>query len=465
MPRMGEASSPPVKRLAVILVLGALAGVSAVAYRSHILTLRRQAEARSAATMASPVPGGQDAAKWAATEAHLRAAVAAHPGDRDARWALANFYGQAGNAPQAGAQLDALTRLGPRSPAERLTLGNLRLLLSQYAQAEAMYRSVLKIQPRSEQAWQGLATALSEQRRFFEARQAAQQAVRIRPEDPGGRLLLASITLQHAKQFSNFAAQHQELVQARREFLRLTQIMPQNSEVYIRLGTACLLLQDWDTALSSLRHALALTPRPDVYLQLARAERGTSDTAAALNTVSQGLSRFPQDADLHDLRGQLLLSSAQAGAADQALKEFQQALSLRPRDEILLEHVGGALLRAGRLREAQSDFETAASLDPQRAFPVQQLAVIYTRLGDVSRARQADRAAAALIANARQLDQIQILSAVHPDAVPLKLVLADRYRTLGKAGLARDEYLQALDLDPGNVRARQGLAALKGSSH
>ena len=455
--------------MTALVFLGLVAIIGAAASRLYVSPRKRQAEVRTSAPQISapqlPAPLPMDQTVLRSQEARLRAAAAAHPDDRGAHWALANLYMEAAQKPQAVAQLDIITRLGPSGPGETLALANLRLLLRQYPQAETMYRVAARRPQDALQASQGLSTALYAQNRFWEAMQAAQRALQARPNDPGSRFLLASATLEYGAQFSNLTTQRRALAQARNGFQKLAAVPPDNAEVYDRLGKACLLLQDWNGAVAALRRALALSPQPETYARLAQAEKGVSDTAAAQDALEKGLARYPASADLHDLHGQMLQSGSQAGEqqaeAGQDLAEFQKAVALQPKNERYLEHEGAALVRAGRLPEARTTFEEAAQLDPTRPFPPQQLAVIWTRLGDAQKARQADQTAAALVFNAQQLHQVEFLSGVHPGSVPLRLILADRYLALGQRGAARDEYLQAERLDPGNAHVHQALATLK----
>lgn len=456
-------------RLPALVILGLVAVIGATASRRYVAPPLRQIGARTSAPQISapptsmPLPPDQAAVR--SQETKLRVAAAAHPDDRGAHWALANFYMEAKQKPEAVAQLDVITRLGPSGPGEALALANLRLLLRQYPQAEVLYHVAARRPQDALQAWQGLSTTLYAQNRFWEAMQAAQRAVQARPTDPGSRFLLASATLEYGAQFSNLTTQRRALAQARDGFQKLAAVPPGNTEVYDRLGKACLLLQDWNGAVAALRRALALSPRPETYARLAQAEKGVSDTAAAQDALEKGLARYPASADLHDLHGQMLQSGTQPAEAGQDLAEFQKAVALRPKNERYLEHEGAALVRAGRLPEARTAFEEAARLDPTRPFPPQQLAVIWTRLGDAQKARQADQTAAALVFNAQQLHQVEFLSGAHPGSVPLRLILADRYLALGQRGAARDEYLQAASRDPGNAHVRQRLATLQEATH
>ena len=446
------------KRLLSIAFLGLAAVVGATTYRGRVLTMRRQAAASVPLPAAPVVPDSQ---ALSAQEASLRWAASAHPADHHARWELVNFYMQNGQSGKAAAQLDAITRQGSQSSAESLSLANVRLLLKQYPQAAAMYRKTIQRLPKNVEAWQGLATALFRQQRFLEAMRTARQAARLAPNDPGTHLVLASSALAYGMQFGNRLTHRDALVSAHTEFQNLTKILPDSADVYFQLGRVDIVLQHPDDAIPALSRSLELTPTPDGYQQLAVAEKDISDTAAALRSVEEGLAHFPDDAALHDLHGQLLQSDARPGAADQALAEFQEAIRLAPSDERFRERAGVALLRGGRLPEARAVFAEAVRLDPNQVFPYQQLAVIYTRLGDVSLARTAEKIANAMAFNGQQLRQIQALTLVHPQSVPLRLILADRYRDLKMTAAARDEYLLVQQLDPGNVRARKSLAALE----
>ena len=63
----------------------------------------------------------------------------------------------------------------------------------------------------------------------------------------------------------------------------------------------------------------------------------------------------------------------------------------------------------------------------------------------------------------RSITLAQAASRANPADVSLHLVLGDRYRALGWAIQAREEYRAALAHDPKNPRALSGLDALSGA--
>ncbi len=450
------------KKNLIVIVCSFLVIAAAALTLSHDVTQMRKRLAAAPAPPAKSATGDPQAQSQIAA---LRASVAANPSDRNARWGLVALYGPTGQTVAASEQLDAIEKLGIQNEAERLSIANSRLLLGEYSQSEEMYRKAISSEPGNTQALQGLSSALYRQQRFFEAMLAAHKAVLLDPNQPANHFLLGSSALAYSLQFASFSTHNDTLALARSEFLGLTKTMAQNPDVFYDLGQCEGALSQTQQAIAALKHSIALQPRPGAYEVLTVQQINTSDLAAARSTVEQGLAQFPEDPALHDLHGRVLQSSMDPALAAQSLAEFQQAASLAPDHEIFQQHLGASLLRAGKLPEAKAAFEAAIKLDPNATAPYQQLATVETRLGDTAAAKVANRNATAMAFNAQQLKQIQALTYVHPDAVPLRLILADRYRQLGMLAASRDEYLLVTQLDPHNARAVAGLKALASEQH
>jgi len=451
--KMQKTNIPLIAALGLVVIGGA------AAYRQHALALRPRVATPAVSAPRPDAPPPVTAAVRA-QEAPLRAAVAAHPDALGPRWGLVAFYGQTGQGDKAAEQVDAIERLNPQDAPNRMALGNTRMLLRQYDRAEEDYRRVLARQPKSATAWRGLATALFQQHRYFEARQAAEQAVRLTPADTGGHLILASATLEYALQFPNSGSRGSDLALAQSEFRKVEKVIPNNAHVYYELGRTAFGLEQADEAARDFSRSLQINPQQDIYWDAAQVYLKKSDRVTAQKLVEEGLKRYPNDASLHDLRGTLLQTGAAPDADAQAQAEFQKAVQLRPDTTAFQSDLGTADVRTNNMAGAQAAFEAAVRLDPARSFPYQQLAGIYTRQGDPQRASQAARLSKAMIFNSQQLEQVQSLLMTHPDSVPLHLILADRYRDLQLPGPSRDEYLLVQRLDPGNARARLGLDAL-----
>ncbi|HZO87087.1 MAG TPA: tetratricopeptide repeat protein [Chthonomonadaceae bacterium] len=396
-----------------------------------------------------------------AQAARLQARVTARPGDIPARQALLLTYQQLGQLDRAMEQLEAIVRLQPKNHDAHLALANAYLALKQWPRAEQSYRAMTTRWPKDHAVWQGLAAALFHQRRYQEAAQAAQKAEQLQPANPSNRYVLATALQEYAMLYPDPQFHSAALDRARKEFEKLIQVWPNNGDLYFRLGRICIATRDISAAVTNMEKAHQLLPdRADVSLYLAKSYVSSRNRQGARKVLEEALARHPDSADIADALGQLVQSSGEPDADPKALALFQKAVQLAPRNARFQERLGTAYLRTNNLDQARQAFEEAARLNPNRAFPFQQLAAIYTRMGDPKRATLAARNAERLNFNAQQLNLLEATVNAHPNNVPLRLSLADRFLFLGNRGAARNEYLIVLRMDPQNRRAREGLATL-----
>ena len=95
-------------------------------------------------------------------------------------------------------------------------------------------------------------------------------------------------------------------------------------------------------------------------IQLARA----LPAAQGLELLSRAREMAPNDAEVADETGKILLSE---GQADGALAEFGRALALDPRNALYVNDRGVALAALGQTDAARGDFQHALELDPSLA--------------------------------------------------------------------------------------------------
>lgn len=386
------------------------------------------------------------------------------PKDVQARWNLVRFYKQHSLIPQAMIQLNTILNLEPNNEKANLELADLLLVSGQQHTAEQAYQDITRRFPRSAEAWLGLSTVEFQQKKFADAMRAAQQASQLDALNPGIKLALAVADLNYALQFTetdSYAAQYD---QARTLLTELTHIWPDNGEVYFLLGRTLRVMRRYPEAVISLRRAQQLLPQnPQVITELARAYSFSGDRAAARKLTEDAINKQVANADVYGLFAQLIQQSGGPNSEARSVSAYEQAVHLAPRDASYRERLGSAYLRVNRVEDARRIFEKLVIDDPNQPFPFQQLAAIYARLGLRERSATAATMATRMAVNENQLQQIQLLSGLHPKNAMLHLALADRYAYLRKRGPARDEYNRALNIDPHSARARKGLAALNAS--
>jgi len=88
-------------------------------------------------------------------------------------------------------------------------------------------------------------------------------------------------------------------------------------------------------------------------------------------------------AGLNDLAAALNL----AGRSDEAIRKYEQAAELAPRDAMVYFRIGLVRLKQLKFAEARAAFEKAALLDPENSDIVFQRGIAYVGLGDFEQAR------------------------------------------------------------------------------
>ncbi|MCC8983999.1 tetratricopeptide repeat protein [Bradyrhizobium acaciae] len=154
----------------------------------------------------------------------------------------------------------------------------------------------------------------------------------------------------------------------------------------------------------------------------------------------------PQDINSardHATRGQVLVHS---GKLDEALAEFEQALTTDPYNIQALYGRGLIYQGRGQHQQAIDDFTAASGLSPQKAEPLVGRATSYLAL---DKARQA----------ATDLDEaVQ----ADPNNVAAWSARGQAYERLGDKAKAAASYNRALALRPSDGNARSGLARTGG---
>lgn len=119
-------------------------------------------------------------------------------------------------------------------------------------------------------------------------------------------------------------------------------------------------IQVWRSEYSLWKQAVERSPgkvRPRI--QLARAASGRGGEASAI--LREAEQRFPENADVANEYGRVLLGEGKAG---EALGKFGRALAIEPSNPMFLNNRGVALWLLGQVEPAQADFRRALERDP-----------------------------------------------------------------------------------------------------
>jgi tetratricopeptide (TPR) repeat protein len=215
--------------------------------------------------------------------------------------------------------------------------------------------------------------------------------------------------------------------------------------------------------------------REELSLLSRRMDAG--DAAAARATYLDAIARAPQDFDLYSNFADFLES---IGAIKEAMEQWKALQQLMPFYYLAYFQEGRILEREGQLAAARSSFVQTLALRPGMAAAWYELSNIDASQGQLDSAlKEVDRAArlepaqgvfyacaGKLLAkmNRRQdaIAHYRQSIAVQPDYLDGHISLGAALAADGKIADAKNEFLDALRLDPGNKAARAYLGQMNG---
>jgi len=133
------------------------------------------------------------------------------------------------------------------------------------------------------------------------------------------------------------------------------------------------------------------------------------------------------------------------GVLEEAVKEYESALRVRPRDGVVNNALGGALLTAGRVDEAILRLSAAVKARPDY-FDA------HYNLGNALASKGEFRAAA---------DQFRSATRLNPEDADAEANLGSALARIGHISEAKSHYRRALELNPGHALARENLDGLE----
>jgi tetratricopeptide (TPR) repeat protein len=244
---------------------------------------------------------------------------------------------------------------------------------------------------------------------------------------------------------------------------------PQDVNTRLRLGTLYLGAKRWDDAVSQFDQVLGISDGNRIAILgkgHALYEKGDLDQAAATYQVlvdeTRGQEFSPVDTQLEEARYYLGAISLQKNDAQGAIDNFTAALEINKSDADALYGLGKAYVAAQQPQQAIDPLRRAVVFVPVGwADPYLALRDAFTAL---NRTTDAGWAAAMALAASGDKDaarsQLEALAASDPstDVFTCVGLVAE---TQGDLGAAAAAYQRALDLDPANTGAAEGLGRVR----
>jgi len=253
------------------------------------------------------------------------------------------------------------------------------------AEAEALYRQILAVQPRHADAIHLLGVIAHQVGRYDQAVDLICQAIALSPNHPVahsnlgkalgamGRLDEAIASYRRAlalrpdyldvcNNLGVALAQQGQLGEAVAAYRRAIELQPNSPDAYSNWGAALAAQGRFDEAMAAYRRAIELKPDfPEAHNKLGNAlwEQGHFDEA--ILAYRRAIELKPDFPEAHNNLGAALSERGQLG---EAITACRRALELKPDYPKAHNNLGNALREAGRFDESTAAYRRAIELDP-----------------------------------------------------------------------------------------------------
>lgn len=327
-------------------------------------------------------------------------------------------------------EMEAAKRLNPADPQVHLGLGLILSQLNRTDDAIEEFRLVLKSQPDSIQALDGIAKALIAEKRYSAAIASLSNA----PVDRGLQLDLAIAYSRNG-----------EPAKASRLLEALVKANPQNAKAHLNLGLTYTHQAEYHKAAKEFHRALQIDPTSKLArISYVKTLIILKQYQAALPVIKDYLCKRPNDFDALELGGEI-----ESGLADYAAAKamLDRAIAIDSNQYNARYFLGFVLAKLGKPTEARIQLEKALQLDPGSSEALFQLAGVLRSLGQEDQARKE-----------LQAFQRQKQEAVQQDMASTKVAEANQSLQAGDVVKAIETYRQAIMQDPEDYRIYYDLA-------
>jgi len=377
--------------------------------------------------------------QMADAEASFKKAIASDPQYAEAQNNLGVLYSREGKHSDAAAFYQQAITSDPKYAKAYVNLGLLLTQHGQVAQGEQQLRTAIQINPSDPGPYTALGMIQGKTGRTSEAVESFRKAVSLEPNSADAHLNLGIALVDQYDRMNGF-----------KEFSEAARLDPRSAAVHYNLGRFYFETAKYEDARKELEEALRLDPNhaPALYF-LALAAKQENDLDRSTQLFEKVIALQPGNPDAQFLLGQNL---EHQGKKAEAVAHWKLALQADPNYSQALYNLARALRNANdpQAQQYQDRYDTLQK-NQQITDRVQQLGNFAL---EASNAQNWPQAFA-------QMQEALELCGQCSEAAHLHKNLGMMYVRTGKLEQAQKELETALQLNPDDSDAKQGLTAIQ----
>ena len=256
----------------------------------------------------------------------------------------------ANRLPEALTEIDALIKIFEKSDLLHLTRGICLIRMKHFDAAKSCLSMAATLNPKKPEIFFQIGVCHMQSKNVKEAIAHFQHAISLGLDS-------FAVHFRAAICFEKLGGYHDAL----RSIKKAIMIDSSNSDAFNQLGAIYLSLREWESAKPCFEKALELSESGVSLSNLAVTQMMLGEPEKAIDAIKRAIQIDPTDANAHNTLGTIYMET---GAILKALEEFRLAVKYRPDFAEALSHIGGALLRLRRTKEAVQAYEKALSVNP-----------------------------------------------------------------------------------------------------
>ena len=299
-----------------------------------------------------------------------------------------------------------------------------------FTQALDEYRKAIQGDPQSSYLYVELANAYLRHRRFKEAVQEAENAIRLNPDNLDAHKILGQIyyTSIANEDLNRSPASSESLKKAIREYEAVVRIDPSDSSSLLSLSNLYRYDGNTEKAIETLKKYLEMVPSSEAGLaNLAQIHSDQGKFKEAIDVYKKALEVNPESPRILE---QLAYTYEQSKDYKNAIETYQKALKADEDSLDLRKGLAQTLLEDGQQDQAEKEYLRILEADPDEG-------IAYLRLGQIYRKRQDfDKA----------LENFNKANSILVNSIEVPFYIASLYEELGKFEKAEERFEHLLKL-------------------